>query len=108
MEVEVTTAEAALIMGVTPRHVRWYHTQGLLHGRQIGEAFSKRPPLLVFRRADVEAFVKPKKTGRPKAGDQAAVKRQRKAAKPAAGPAAAVPEPKPAKTKRGPKGGKPS
>jgi hypothetical protein len=60
MENEVTTAEAAQILGVGPRQILWYHAHGLLAGRRIGER------LLVFRRADVEAFEKPKKTGRPK------------------------------------------
>jgi len=56
---EITAAEAAEIIGVTPTHVRWYHRQGYLPGRRIGGR------LLVFRLADVEAFEKPKKTGRP-------------------------------------------
>jgi hypothetical protein len=58
---EITVVEAARIIGVGPRQVRWYYSHGLLIGRRIGER------VLVFRRADVEAFVKPKKTGRPKA-----------------------------------------
>ncbi len=67
MDTEITTSEAAKILGVTPRHMRWYHAQGHLKGRPIGDEFSDRPLLLVFRREDVERFVKPKKTGRPKA-----------------------------------------
>jgi hypothetical protein len=58
---ELTAAEAAEILGVTATNVRWYHRQGLLAGRRI---FGR---LLVFRLKDVEAFEKPKKTGRPKA-----------------------------------------
>lgn len=57
---EITAVEAAGILGVTSTNVRWYHRQGLLPGRRVGGR------LLVFRRADVEKFVKPKKTGRPK------------------------------------------
>ena len=57
---EITVAEAAKILGVGPRQVRWYREHGFLVGRKIGER------LWVFRRDDVEAFVKPKKTGRPK------------------------------------------
>jgi hypothetical protein len=63
---EVTTAEAAEILGVTPRHVRWYYHRGLLSGRMVADEFSRRTPLLVFRREDVERFQKPKKSGRPK------------------------------------------
>jgi hypothetical protein len=78
MEEEVTTAEAAEILGVGARHVLWYHAQGLLSGRRIGLR------MLVFRREDVLAFEKPKRTGRPV--KQAAVKppavKKRKPGKP--------------------------
>jgi hypothetical protein len=57
---EITAAEAAAMIGVSPTHVRWYHRQGLLSGRRIGQR------LLVFRLADVKEFKKPKKTGRPR------------------------------------------
>ena len=58
-DTEITAAEAAEILGVTAHHVGWYHAKGSLPGRRIGKR------LLVFRRADVEGFEKPKKTGRP-------------------------------------------
>ena len=58
---EITTAEAAQILGVSARHVGWYYARGLLPGRRIGAR------MLVFRRTDVEQFQKPKKPGRPKA-----------------------------------------
>jgi excisionase family DNA binding protein len=58
---EITVMEAAEILGVGARHVRRYHERGLLVGRQVGQR------LLLFQRADVENFVKPKRTGRPKA-----------------------------------------
>jgi hypothetical protein len=54
----ISTADAAKILGVTPRAVRWYHTNKLLIGREIADR-------LLFLRAEVETFVKPKKTGRP-------------------------------------------
>lgn len=60
-EDEITALEAAEILGVTNTQVGWYFRRGLLAGRRIGAR------ILVFRRADVEAFEKPKKTGRPKA-----------------------------------------
>lgn len=56
---EISAEEAAAVLGVTAHHVRWYYRRGLLAGRR---AFGR---LLVFRRADVEKFVKPQKTGRP-------------------------------------------
>jgi excisionase family DNA binding protein len=60
MDDEIGTKEAAVILGVGARHVRWYWETGKLPGRMVIDR-------LLFRRADVEAFVKPKKTGRPKA-----------------------------------------
>ena len=59
----ITVDEAAKILGVTARQVRWYHQHGHLPGRRIGAR------VLVFARADVEELVnnKPKKTGRPPA-----------------------------------------
>lgn len=62
MDDEITTDEAAKILGVTARHVRWYRGQGLLAGRMVGAK------VLLFPRAAVEALIgkKPKKTGRPK------------------------------------------
>jgi len=65
MAIEVTTATAAEMLGVTPHQVRWYHAQGLLPARRIEDA-TRRPPVLMFKRADVESFKKPKKTGRPR------------------------------------------
>lgn len=62
---EVTTSEAAKMLDVTPRHIRWYHARGLLVGRQIADP-TGRVLQLVFRREDVESFVKPKKSGRPR------------------------------------------
>lgn len=58
---EITADEAAKILGVLARQVRWYLAKGLLPGRRIGAR------LLVFRRKDVEKIAKnkPKKTGRP-------------------------------------------
>lgn len=58
-DTEIPTAEAAKLLNVSERQMLWYHAQGLIQGRRIGQR------LLVFRRADVEAFEKPKKTGRP-------------------------------------------
>jgi DNA-binding transcriptional MerR regulator len=60
MKNDLTAAEAAKILGVTPHQVRWYHRNGYLSARRFGD-------VLVFRRVDVERFEKPKKTGRPKA-----------------------------------------
>jgi Helix-turn-helix domain len=57
---EISANDAAAILGVTSAQIRWYYRRGHLAGRRIGAQ------MLVFRRADVEAFVKPKKTGRPK------------------------------------------
>ncbi len=67
---EVTAAEAAKILDVSERHVRWYHANGHLPGRRIGKW------MLVFKRADVEALKdnKPKKTGRPKVKAEPAAK----------------------------------
>jgi excisionase family DNA binding protein len=108
-DAEITAAEAAKILGVTATNVRWYHRQGLLPGRRVGGL------LLMFRREDVEQFVKPKKSGRPKASRKApatgvAIPKKGRPRKPspdaaaapdaAAGPAAAPSEAKP--------GGKPS
>jgi excisionase family DNA binding protein len=59
MDDEIGTKEAAKLLGVGARHVRWYWETGKLPGRIVIDR-------LLFRRADVEAFVKPKKTGRPK------------------------------------------
>jgi len=73
---EITTAEAAEMLGVTARHVGWYHAKGLLVGRRIGAR------LLVFRREDVEAFVKPKKSGRPPKSTVDAKKTQRPPGRP--------------------------
>jgi hypothetical protein len=49
---EISTKEAAGIIGVLPRQVRWYWEKGLLPGRMIVDR-------LVFKRSDVEKFVKP-------------------------------------------------
>jgi len=58
---EIGADEAAKILGVSTRHVRWYFDKGLLPGRRIGQR------VLIFPRAAVEALKdnKPKKTGRP-------------------------------------------
>ena len=53
MDDEITTAEAAEMLGVQPRAVRWYWSKGLLAGRAL------TPRMLLFKRADVQAFVKP-------------------------------------------------
>jgi len=55
----ISTADAAEILDVTPRAVRWYYDNELLPGREIAGR-------LLFLRGDVAKFVKPKKTGRPK------------------------------------------
>lgn len=62
---EVSTTEAAEMLGVTPHQVRWYHARGLLAARRIADG-SRRAPVLAFRRDDIEAFEKPKKSGRPR------------------------------------------
>jgi hypothetical protein len=89
MDDEIGTREAAKILGVGQRHVRWYWETGKLPGRIVIDR-------LVFRRADVEAFEKPKKTGRPRkvpAEPAADTKRQRgRTAAAEAGPAAAEPK----------------
>jgi excisionase family DNA binding protein len=59
MDDEITTAEAAKMLGLSVDQIQWYFRKGLLKGRRIGMR------LLVFRRADVEGFKKPKRTGRP-------------------------------------------
>lgn len=56
----VTVQEAAQIIGVHPAHVRWYFKHGHLSGSRIGAK------VLVFSRAEVERFQRPKHTGRPK------------------------------------------
>lgn len=58
---ELTVEQAATLLEVSPRQVRWYHAKGHLPGRRIGAR------VLVFPRADVEKLIgnKPKKTGRP-------------------------------------------
>jgi excisionase family DNA binding protein len=58
---DITVAEAAAILGVSDRHVRWYHANGHLPGQRMGRW------LLIFKRDDVEKLKanKPKKTGRP-------------------------------------------
>jgi hypothetical protein len=53
MDDEITTSEAAELLGVQPRAVRWYWEKGLLAGRML------TPRMLLFKRADVEAFVRP-------------------------------------------------
>lgn len=60
-ENEITAAEAAKILDVSERHVRWYHAKGHLAARRVGKW------LLIFERDAVEALKlnKPKKTGRP-------------------------------------------
>ncbi|HZZ82109.1 MAG TPA: helix-turn-helix domain-containing protein [Gemmataceae bacterium] len=60
-DTEITAQEAAEILDVTSAHVRWYHRNGHLPGRRIGNL------TLVFKRSDVEALAKnkPQKTGRP-------------------------------------------
>jgi len=71
-ENDLTTEDAAAILGVTPAHVRWYFRNGYLPGRRIGKV------TLVFQRADVEKLVKnkPKKTGRPPAAKKAPARRK--------------------------------
>jgi hypothetical protein len=54
----ISSAEAARIIGVTPRAVRRYHEAGTLSGREIAGT-------LLFLRKDVQAFVKPT-MGRPR------------------------------------------
>ena len=54
----ISTLDAAKILDVTPRMVRWYHENKLLVGREIAGR-------LLFLRNDVKTFVKPKRTGRP-------------------------------------------
>lgn len=56
---EISANDAAAILGVTSAQIRWYYRRGQLPGRRIGAQ------MLVFNRSDVEAFEKPKKTGRP-------------------------------------------
>jgi hypothetical protein len=60
---EITAEEAAALLNVHPAHIRWYHRQGLLPGQR--RRLRIGAPVLMFRRVDVEAFEKPKKTGRP-------------------------------------------
>lgn len=60
---EITAEEAAALLNVHPAHIRWYHRRGLLPGHR--RRLRIGAPVLMFRRADVEAFEKPKKTGRP-------------------------------------------
>jgi excisionase family DNA binding protein len=67
----LSTAEAAKLLGCSPRTILWYYDHRGLPGREIGGAH-------LFLRADVENFVKPKRTGRPKGS---------KTAKPPAKPA---------------------
>jgi hypothetical protein len=64
---EITAEEAAKILGVSATNVRWYHRRGLLPGRRRQLLPGRRIGglVLMFRRSDVEAFEKPKKTGRP-------------------------------------------
>jgi len=72
MDDELTAAEAAEILGVTERHVRWYHANDHLPGRRVGKI------MLLFQRADVEKLVtnKPKKTGRPPAAKKVPARRK--------------------------------
>ena len=67
---EITAEDAGGILNVSAAQVRWYHRNGLLPGRRIGAR------VLVFRRRDVEKFVKPTKTGRPKASNGKVKKRK--------------------------------
>jgi Helix-turn-helix domain len=60
----ITTAEAAKILDASPRTIRWYFDQRGLKGREVGG-------ILLFLRADVKNFVKPKRTGRPKGSKSA-------------------------------------
>ena len=53
MDDEITTEDAAKLLKVNPRTVRWYMKHADLPGRLIGGR------TLVFKRSDVEAFVKP-------------------------------------------------
>lgn len=71
---EVTVDEAAKILDVSARQVRWYHQHGHLAGRRIGAR------ILVFARADVEKLAKnkPKKTGRPKKAEAPKPAKKRK------------------------------
>jgi Helix-turn-helix domain len=57
----ITTAEAAKILDASPRTIRWYFDQ---RGLKVGG-------ILLFLRADVKNFVKPKRTGRPKGSKSA-------------------------------------
>jgi predicted ArsR family transcriptional regulator len=61
----ISTADAAEILGVTPRAVRRYHADGVLQGREIAGT-------LLFLREDVKAFVKPT-MGRPPKAEPAPV-----------------------------------
>lgn len=70
----ISTSEAAEILGVTDRAVRWYFDNGLLAGRTLAGR-------ILFIRADVEAFVKPKKTGRPRKAETPAPAKPAKPAK---------------------------
>lgn len=71
MNEEIGTVDAAKILEVSKRHVLWYHVNGYLPGRKLSER------VYLFRRRDVEKLRdnKPKRTGRPKKGDQKAVKK---------------------------------
>lgn len=55
----VTTAEAATILGISPRQVRVYADRGSLPGRKLN------PRTWVFVRADVERF-RPEPRGAPR------------------------------------------
>jgi hypothetical protein len=59
MEDFITAKEAAELLEVSERAVRWYRQKRGLKGQEM---FGR----LVFLRADVLAFQKPKITGRPK------------------------------------------
>ncbi len=53
MDDEITTEDAAKLLKVNVRTVRWYMEHGYLPGRLIGGR------TLIFKLSDVEAFKKP-------------------------------------------------
>lgn len=58
----LTTGQVAARLGVDRRHVRRLHQQGKLPGRRVG------PRVLVFARADVEAYAAEQARNPPKTG----------------------------------------
>lgn len=56
---ELTVPQAAEMLGVSGRQVRYYVARKLLRCKRLGKS------MLVFNRADVQAFVRPQHLGRP-------------------------------------------